>query len=205
MFPSKVDTQYCKRENGRVYQGDILRDMLLLEMEYVDEEGSGYSIIEKKVPYIIVLTQDCDLEQDFNNRAQISEKHDKYIDSILVCPAYLAEEFRKGKHLENFGLSMEMWNSKRYDQIKKQNNYRYHYLEGYQPYQIPNLVIDFKHYYTIPRNVIYFAKKNGHYLASLRELFRENLSHRFSYFLSRIGLPTVVENKVNKHSKIVKT
>ena len=198
MYPSKVNTRYCKRENGRVYQGDILRDMLLLEMEYADEEGSGYSIIEKEVPYIVVLTQDCDLEQDFNNRAQISEKHDKYIDSILVCPAYLAEEFREGKHLEIFDLKMERWDTKRYKQIKTQNNYRYHYLEGYQPYQIPNLVIDFKHYYTISRNIIYFAKENGHYLASLRQLFRENLSHRFSFFLSRIGLP-IVDSDGDRH------
>jgi len=199
MFPLKVDTKYCKRENGRVYQGDILRDMLVLEMEYDDEKGSRYSVVEKKVPYIVVLTQDCDLEQDFNNRVQISEKHDKYIDSILVCPAYLAEEFREGTHLKDFDLKMERWDSKRYKQIKTQNNYRYHYLEGYQPYQIPNLVIDFKHYYTIPRNIIYFAKENGHYLASLRQLFREDLSHRFSFFLSRIGLPIVDDSGGDKH------
>ncbi|CAD7768730.1 hypothetical protein FHEFKHOI_01493 [Candidatus Methanoperedenaceae archaeon GB50] len=109
MFPSKVDTQYCKRNNGRVYQGDILRDMLLLEMQYADDIGSKYNVVEKNVPYIIVLTQDCDLEQDFNNRNQISDKHDKYMESILVCPAYLAEEFREGRHLEEFDLKMEKW------------------------------------------------------------------------------------------------
>lgn len=199
MFPSKVDTQYCKRNNGRVYQGDILRDMLLLEMQYADDIGSKYNVVEKNVPYIVVLTQDCDLEQDFNNRNQISDKHDKYMESILVCPAYLAEEFREGNHLEEFGLKMEKWNSKRYKQIKTQNNYRYHYLDGYPPYQIPNLVLDFKHYYTIPRDVIYFAKENGHYLASLRQLFREDLSHRFSFFLSRIGLPIVEDRESDKY------
>ena len=199
MFPSKVDTQYCKRNNGRVYQGDILRDMLLLEMQYADDIGSKYNVVEKNVPYIVVLTQDCDLEQDFNNRNQISDKHDKYMESILVCPAYLAEEFRGGNHLEEFGLKMEKWNSKRYKQIKTQNNYRYHYLDGYPPYQIPNLVLDFKHYYTIPRDVIYFAKENGHYLTSLRQLFREDLSHRFSFFLSRIGLPIVEDRESDKY------
>ena len=199
MFPLKVNTQYCKHKNERAHQGDILRDMLLLEMEYEGREGLKYRVVEKEVPYIVVLTQDCDLEQDFNNRTQASDKHDKYIESILVCPAYLAEKFREGTHLEDFDLKMERWDSKRYKQIKTQNNYRYHYLEGYQSYQIPNLVIDFKHYYTIPRNVIYFAKDNGHYLASLRQLFREHLSHRFSFFLSRIGLPIIDDNRGSKH------
>ena len=191
MFQPTIDSLYHKHNGDRIYQGDILRDVLLVEMHFTDETGGNYKVEEKKLPYIVVLTQDCDLEQDFIKRNKIAEKHDKYMESILVCPAYQAESFREGTHLEKFDLTMERWNSEKYAQIKKQQNDRFHFLGGYQPFQVPDLVIDFKHYYTIPRDIAYFLMKNNHYLASLRQLFREDLSHRFSFFLSRIGLPMI--------------
>lgn len=54
---------------------------------------------------------------------------------------------------------------------------------------IPELVIDFKHYYTIPTEEMYEAYKEN-YLASVEPLYREDLSQRFANYLSRIGLPT---------------
>jgi hypothetical protein len=191
MFQPTIDTLYYRHNGDRVYQGDILRDVPLVEMRFTDETGSDYEVVEKELPYIVVLAQDCDLEQDFKNRNEIAEKHDKYMESILVCPAYQAESFRTGTHLEKFTLTMEYWDSKRYAIIKDQQNDRFHFLNRYQSFQVPDLVIDFKHYYTIPRDVAYTLMKNNHYLASLRQLFREDLSHRFSFFLSRIGLPMI--------------
>jgi len=188
---TEIDTPYYKHKGERVYQGDILKDVPLVEMHYTDETGKQYDVGEKEIPYIVVLTQDCDLEQDFKNRTEVSDKHDKYMESVLVCPAYLAELFREGKHLKNFDLQMESWNKDQFKLIKNQNNERFHFLVGYNQYQVPDLVIDFKHYYTIPRDIAYFLMNNNHYLASLRQLFREALSHRFSFFLSRIGLPEI--------------
>ncbi len=49
------------------------------------------------------------------------------------------------------------------------------------------LIIDFKHYYTIPRNILY--QNLDHYNVSITELHREQLSQRFAYYLSRVGTP----------------
>jgi hypothetical protein len=183
---SQIDSLYRKHNFDRILQGDILRDV---KFNYAIHETS---IIEYFFPYMVVLSQDCDLEQDFDNRKEdgFDKKHDKYIYSILVCPAYLSEDFRKGEHLKSFDFRMESKNSKQFSDIKINQNPRYHYLEHYPEFQIPSMVLDFKHYFTFNTDYLYYIHKE-HYVASLNELFRECLSQRFSYYLSRIGLPNI--------------
>jgi hypothetical protein len=55
---------------------------------------------------------------------------------------------------------------------------------------LPDLVIEFKQYYTIPTHILYRFYEN-HFVGSLKPLFRENISHRFAFYLSRIGLPNI--------------
>ncbi len=69
---------------------------------------------------------------------------------------------------------------------------RYHYLKFSDNDQIggnkiPELIIDFKHYYTINKSVVYNNLDKR--MCSIDDLFREKISQRFSYFQSRIGLP----------------
>lgn len=193
----------------RIYQGDILRDLTLLSWDYVDGE---YDIRTLKLLYAVVMTQDCDLSRDYENRHDIKEielnnhssceqenkteknkeiKHDKYLPTILVCPAYPAELLKEGSHLKGLGQTMERWGKDKYKDMKSQNNLRFHYLEGNQNMQVAELIIDFKHYYTVPRDFLYKIY-NDKYLTSLNQLYREHLSHRFVYYLSRIGLPDFV-------------
>jgi hypothetical protein len=148
------------------------------------------------LPYLVVLSQECDLENDFDSRPPKKESkhpHDKFLQSILVCPAYPAEKLRKGTHLESLELTMQHLNSKKWNDVKNNDAPRYHFLSNDDNLQIPNLVLDFKHYYTIPREILY-QKKDEHYLATINLIFRENLSQRFAFYLSRIGLP-VFENE----------
>ena len=69
---------------------------------------------------------------------------------------------------------------------------RYHYLkfadnDKLDGKQMPELIIDFKHYYTINKNVVY--ENIDKRLCPIDNLFREKISQRFSYFVSRVGLP----------------
>lgn len=188
---SKIDSVYLKHEGNRIYQGDIIRDFV--HFEWFFKEGKKIFIKRKKIPYLIILTQDCDLEWDFNNHNDSESKNqDKFLQSILVCPAYLAEKFRNGEHLKN--LVMEKIGSDRWSNILNNQNPRYHFLPNNKALQIPNLVIDFKHYYSIPRDIIYKEVKD-HYIGTINELFREALSQRFAYYLSRIGLPFIKNNE----------
>lgn len=192
---SKIDSIYIRHDDERICQGDIIRDF-----EYVDYAsvvGGKIKIWKRIIPYLIVLTQDCDLEWDYTNHAEQKDNQDKFLHSILVCPAYHAEKLRKGTHLEGLGLKMRRINSDRWNLVKKHNNARYHYLEDNKELQIPELVLDFKHYYTVPRDLFYEEAKE-HYIGTINELFRESLSQRFTHYLSRIGLPPIINEEDGK-------
>ena len=195
MCLSKIDSMYVTHAPKRICQGDILRDFVGIDWG-IEDTSDKYKISALTLPYIIVMTQDCDLELDFNNRSEPDSKtHDKYLQTILVCPAYNATEFKEGEHLKSKELVMNKWGTDLYNQIKNQNHARFYFLEQNQAMQVPQLIVDFKHYYTIPRDVLYkmYAKC---YLATFNKLFRESLSQRFSNYLSRIGLPELASTSV---------
>jgi len=186
-FPSKIETKYTRLGLDRVHQGDILRDLRVVEVARDPMARAS----ETKLPYTIVLTQDCDLEQDFLSRNDATSlNQDKYLRAILLCPAYASKEFREGQHLTKLGLKMEYWNHTRFQLIQSQQNERFHFIEHQEDLGVQDLVVDFKHYFTVVRDELYEAY-DGIYLATISELFRESLSQRFCYYLGRIGLPVI--------------
>lgn len=197
---SNISSRYRMNNVHRIVQGDIFKDVDVLDWEIDTNDINKFNSIKRHYPYIVVLTQDCDLLWDFRNwmknniptpDTEGTKKRDKYLQSILVSPAYYYEQFKNGDHL---GVGkMEKINSEtKLNNIKNNTEPRYHYLNADATKQIPELVIDFKHYYSIPIFYLYhyYAKW---YVASLNELFRESLSQRFSFFLSRVGLPEIQE------------
>jgi hypothetical protein len=190
---SAIKTRCVKHAHVRLCQGDILRDVTLLEPS--DNDHGDLDVVERTLPYVIVLTQDCDLEQDEAARNEMPKKNDdKFLQSVLLCPAYQSEKVRKGEHLKELGLVMQSFNSDRWTPIRQNNVLRYHFLPDEPAHQLPELVLDFKQYFTAPRE--FFCKRyKPHYLTSLGPLFRESLSHRFAHYLSRIGLPEFEASK----------
>lgn len=188
---SRIEKPYFKSEESRVVQGDILRDVTIVEWVRVIASGE-LEISERVLGYCTVLTQDCDLEQDFNNRSDLQlPNDDKYLQSILVCPAYIGQLFRAGDHLKDVNLRMQSFTNDPWRKLTSNNLYRYHYLSALPELGIPDLVLDFKHYFTVPRDTLYLARANKSYVGTISELFREDLSQRFAAYLSRIGLPVL--------------
>jgi hypothetical protein len=184
MYVSKIKTPYRKLRKARLSQGDILRDVTLS----IGREGTPY--LDLFFPYAVIMSQDCDIESDYKERSKSPlVSNDKFLNTILICPAYVAAQFALGTHID--GWQMEGFNEKLMNRMRKNDEYkRYHYLASDTDLQVPDLVVDFKHFYTASRDDLY-RQKNSIYLASINELFREDLSHRFANFLSRIGLPEV--------------
>lgn len=146
---------YSYQDKERISQGDIFEDIQIpIGIEVID--GEKYEI-KRKFPYAVVMTQDCDLEQDFENRKIESNNQRNRILSILLCPAFLSDDLQEGFHLQDVKLEMDRLNSKLWTPIKKNKDERYYFLDTENVIiednpddfiSVPDLVIDFKHYQT---------------------------------------------------------
>lgn len=183
----------------RVSQGDIFRDIEVID-RIIEQKGEVH-ISYIKFPYVVVLTQDCDLQQDMLFRKKLSDiddnlskksvpSNDKMLFSAIVAPLYNEEHFFLGNHLEQLNMKMQEIKKTKTPgkDIMNNSNPRYHYLKFDSDVTVVDSVIDFKHYFTV--NLDYLTEQIGkNRVASISELYRENISHRFAFFLSRIGLP----------------
>lgn len=177
---------------ARISQGDIYRDVEFIE--YAIEKKGIIAISKIIFPLVIVLTQDCDLTYDYNRRwsKTPASNDDKRLISIIVAPLYNAQHLYDGTHLSELGMQMSpIGGGTRKTKLEQNQTPRYHYLNF--PRNIGNIqivpsVIDFKHYFTV--NVEYLKKhKAKHFVCRIGILYREDVSQRFSNYLSRIGLP----------------
>jgi hypothetical protein len=176
-----------KEWNDRVCQGDIFKDVEYIE--YAIEKEGNIEISKIIFPLVIVLTQDCDLAQDYTFRSEKKKTQDKYLLSSLVAPIYNLEHLLKGEHLKELKLNMLFFESKtQITNLKNNEIPRFHCLEFPSDIPIVTSVIDFKHYFTA--NILYLSSiKKENFICKVSELYREDISQRFASFLSRIGLP----------------
>lgn len=175
---------------GRVRQGDVFPEVPYYE-SYLEQKGE-FELTVFEFPYVIVLTQDCDLEQNSEARKKIDKNqkpiiNDKYLISLIVAPLYNSEHLLAGEHLSDIGIQSQIQNSKLKGPILNNQNPRYHYLEFDDSVVLPNSIIDFKHYFSISLN--YLEKHVGKRVCGINPLYRELISQRFSNYLCRIGLP----------------
>lgn len=182
----KVRTQ----KKSRLGQGDVLRDVECIE--YAVEKSGNIEVSKIIFPLVIVLTQDCDLEQDHTFRCPIQAKptQDKWLLSVLVAPLYNEEHIYSGEHLTELGMKMAPINRSRSpgQNLRKNETPRYHYLDFPETISVPPSVIDFKHYFAV--NVSHLKKlKAKNFVCQVSDLYREDISQRFASFLARIGLP----------------
>lgn len=178
-------------KKSEIQQGDIFKNVEFIE--YVVESEESIEVSKIVFPNVIVLTQACDLKQDYDERVnqEKSDYHDKYLISVIVAPVYNFEDFRMGTHLNQ--LHMKMQEQGRRTKSKCENIFnnetaRYHYLNFESNIQLVESVIDFKHYFTVTVNYLSQIYQEN-YVCSIEPLYRELISQRFSNYLSRIGLP----------------
>lgn len=179
-----------KSKLSRVSQGDIVKD--IEHIEYVSEKSGNIEVSKIVFPLSIVLTQDCDLAQDYKFRwsRATTKNEDKWLMSVIMAPIYNVEHIYTGKHLSDIGMTMTPISRKKTHGQNLRNNEtpRFHYLEFPASSAIPPSVIDFKHYFSA--NVAYLKKhKSKLFSCQVSELYREDISQRFASYLSRIGLP----------------
>lgn len=170
-----------------VDQGDVFHSVPFFEL-YTEIEYNNIEVKLVKFPYAIVMTQACDLKQYKNDLV-----------SVLVIPVYNLEDFIICKHTENLGYitkdsftkSTEKKSNSKYELLINNKNPRYHYFY-FEDSKLPvEMVADFKHYFSV--SIQHLRKNANNKLYTLRSLYREHLSQRFAFYLSRIGLPDKTE------------
>lgn len=167
-------------------QGEIICDLEEVRLD-LSTLGSGTVVLRRTThPYAIILSQDCDLEQDHKARTGTNAP-DKQIPGVLFCEVSTATEVR----------GTEGMNSKLWSPIPLNKNERYHFLQKVDSdcdalkVGIVELVIDFKKYFTIPTDEVYLRSERGEVKrrCALISPYLEHFSSRFAYFLSRVALP----------------
>lgn len=124
--------------------------------------------------------------QDFKPRNEGNLESDKIIPSVLFCEVITAEQLRGRADMKS-----NIW-----QRIRQNKDERYQFLEKVLSKDdllgegLPELGIDFKRYFTIPTDEVYFRlKTDAKRRCRLVSPYLEHLSSRFYYFQNRIALP----------------
>jgi len=179
-------------KSKRINQGDVFKD--ITHIEYWEEADNELKVSRIHYPYIVILSQDCDLREDASVRSD--KVNDKALVSVLAAPFYNFDQFLNGEHLQGLGIEVRKINKEKkkgkftteYKNLINNETPRYHIIEFPSEVELVTSIIDFKHYFSI--SVEYLRKvRDENYECTLDFLYRERLSQRFANYLSRIGLP----------------
>lgn len=168
----------------RLRQGQLLRGIVEFRSNVahtVDEPS--LEVLEH--PLAVVLTADCDLEQDFNARSEPFEAGNRRIlPGVLFCDLFQEEQIRP----DFVGLS-DIWKRAVHNQDE-----RYHCLGealvAGSNQSLPKFLLDFKRTMIIPSAAVYGSLAVGAIVpvACVSGEYLYDLMHRFFTFQSRIGV-----------------
>jgi len=168
-------------------QGEIISKLTQVHLDVTNISGD-LSVLAKTHPLALIISQDCDLEQDFKARRGQATR-DKMVPNVLFCEVSTAEKVRH--------IGDEIINSKIWANIRTNSHPRYQFLqeikadsdrlnEGFE-----ELCLDFKYFFSIPTDEVYERIRIGEARRRCRLVspYLEHLASRFASFLSRVGLP----------------
>ncbi len=183
-------------------QGEVLKNFVELRPEYPKKppsEDDNVPVVPITHPYLVLLTADCDLEQDFKGRypdrwyfedereaKKFAEKGKAYqIDNTVWCKAYTLDDIRgvEGMNSSTFGKIKSNSPDQRYQRLGPANLWS-------SANEKLDLVLDFKKVISIPTEGIYNVLDNdsSHRMTVIRPLHLQNLVQRFYSYHSRIGI-----------------
>ncbi len=146
--------------------------------------------------WLVVLTQDCDLDLDRHARHGTSlvpdgnpVGEDKQLRTILLCPAYPLDEVLAGTYLRPF--KARAWPGREKNILLENHHERYHVLKPDNILLNEELALDFKMLIGAPPT--YLERWNRYHpesrVAVLVPPYRDHLTQRFAYYSMRVALP----------------
>ena len=181
---------YVRHNDPFLKQGEIISNLFELKLQ-IPEETTIHAVKQPKFnpisyPYVIVVSQSCDLERDYEARFGGGSEH-KLLEHVLFCGLFLREEIKD----ESKRKSLE------FRRIREDQNERYHYLSE-APVNgtkdiLPELIADFKATFSLPTDFTYWLVSTGQTTTREGALFSpylEDFMHRLYSFLGRVATPT---------------
>jgi hypothetical protein len=156
-------------------QGEIISNLV----QHVFDAGKGI-LAESLHPLVIVLSQDCDLAQDFDTRQAVNPR--PHLNGVLLYEVRSADDFRRETPARDL----------RNPAIKNQIE-RFHFLESVPPSLdvvatgLTEMIIDFKRFFTVSPTEVYrqFTLKSqdsAKRRCRLEMPYREHLQARAAYY-----------------------
>ena len=175
---------------GPLRQGEILQGVreITFKTESLPQNishGMNIPIDVRLHPRTIVLSPDCDLEWDYQARKGGANPNTKLMSHILICDLEDDATLRETKRVSS---------RREFDRVKQNREERYHYLRSSTTdsgAQVGEFYIDFKRMFALPSEYVTYESESGRVarLGILKPPWTQHLTHRFTFFLGRIGLP----------------
>ena len=199
------EKMFCLSSTGvssALRQGEVLSNVVELQIVLDSITGmadrSTYEADAIEHPFVIIVSQDCDLDQDFNFRFRNigSQRHE--LPGVLFCQAMQAKEFvRNPRHSSIFKSRTNLGH------FKNNSDFRFHFMQEIPAkldalkQGLPELAIEFKRYFSLPTGEVYHRIKLDHTQrrCGLKSPYLEHFCDRFHYFNNRIALPEQYESK----------
>ncbi|MDX2043098.1 MAG: hypothetical protein SF097_17900 [Acidobacteriota bacterium] len=185
MAPQQKQPIYLPSSFEALRQGEIISNLLQPKLRIDTLFSSEPTIKFEKHPFAIIVTQDCDLEQDFKAR-QFQKASDKLLPSILFCQLTSATDMRGRDE-----MGSDIWK-----RVKINKDERYHFFQKVKPEEdllgegLPELGADFKRYFAMPTEEVYERlKSEAQRRCTFASPYLEHFCTRFAYYQFRIALP----------------
>lgn len=185
---------------GALRQGEILGDIWIHRPLYPpveNTEGSSFEVHSDYHSLMVVMSPDCDLEQDFFVRFPDPHAQEQYQPVIedesppAIIPHVLLGDLYEESEIKSRIPGSDVWR-----RIRQNQDERYHCLPAASidnPLQseLPALYLDFKKSLSLPTRNLYdgLRVKKVQRIALIPPIYVHQLIHRFYGFLSRVGLP----------------
>lgn len=181
---------YLSYNSPNLRQGEIVSNLFELKLQIpdrstIDAENEKFAPIVH--PFVIVVSQDCDLEQDHGARLG-TVASDKLLTHVLVCALFTQDELEDRNGIKG---------SARWKRVRQNQDERYHCLseapiEGTKNI-LPELIADFKTTFSLATDYFYWLVSSGQATreAALSSPYVEDFMHRIYSFLGRVATPEI--------------
>jgi hypothetical protein len=186
----------ASKKDFSLRQGEILTGVIQYKpvIDELSQQAEELSFEAVSHPYVIVVTQDCDLDWDYKNRNSQDTQPSKSLNSVILCEIDTAQVIRD---------TADNMNTKEWGLVKNHRHERFYFFEKipaeYEVEQegLPELTADFKRVFGMDSSTLYRQIEIG--IVKRRTVlvspYLEHFSRRYYYFHGRVALPSQYESE----------